>query len=85
MSKNANPNWYKLIKVLKGKGTIKAGLIIPNIFGAYEILGQPFSNIEQLINHILQYPFDDKYPLIQKYSVIQQDILMVERKERVLQ
>jgi len=80
MSKNANPNWYKLIKFLKGKGTITTGLTIPYIFGVYEILGQPFSNIEELINHILKYPID-KYPLIQKCPVIQQDVLMVEKKE----
>ena len=54
MSKNENPYWYKLIKVLKENRTITTGLTIPYIFGAYEILGQPFSNVEELIEHILQ-------------------------------
>ncbi|MBE0391306.1 hypothetical protein [Flavobacterium sp. PL002] len=80
MTKNANPYWYKLIKVLKENKTISTGLTIPYIFGAYEILGQPFSDIEELINHILENPID-KYPLIQKCHVIEQDVLMVERKE----
>ncbi|WP_433811519.1 hypothetical protein [Flavobacterium johnsoniae] len=80
MTKNTNPYWYKLIKVLKENRTITTGLTIPYIFGAYEILGKPFSNIDELINHILDNPLD-KYPLIQKCHVIQQDVLMVERKE----
>ena len=80
MSKNENPYWYKLIKVLKENRTITTGLTIPYIFGAYEILGQSFSNVEELIEHILENPID-KYPLIQKCHVIQQDVLMVEKKE----
>lgn len=80
MNKNSNPNWYKLIKLLKGNGTITTGLTIPYIFGAYEILGNPFSSIEELINHVLLNPID-KYPLIQKCHVIQHDVLMMERKE----
>lgn len=80
MNKNSNPYWYKLIKALKENGTITTGLTIPYIFGAYEILDVPFSNIEKLIDHILKNPID-KYPLIQKCHVIHHDVLMVEKKE----
>jgi hypothetical protein len=80
MSSNSNPYWYKLIKLLKSNGTITTGLTIPFIFGAYKILGQPFSNIKQLIEHIYDSEID-KYPVIQKCPVIGQHVVMVEKKE----
>lgn len=77
---NSNPFWYKLIKTLKANGTISTGLTIPYIYGAYEAIGEPFSNITELVDHVLLNPID-KYPLIQKCHVIQQDVLMVEKRE----
>ncbi|MGQ2981852.1 hypothetical protein [Flavobacterium sp.] len=77
---NKNPLWYKLIKLLKQNGNITTGLTVPYIFGAYELHGQAFSSTEEMLNHILENPID-KYPVIQKCHVIQQHVLMVERKE----
>lgn len=75
MSKTEYPYWYKLLKTLKANGTIGTGLTIPYIFGAYEVLGSPFSSIRELIEHILESPID-KSPLIQKCNVIHHDVIM---------
>lgn len=77
---NSNPIWYKLIKLLKSNGTIGTGLTFPYIYGAYELLDQPFGSIKEILEHLLNTPFD-KFPVIQKCHVIQQHVIMVEKKE----
>lgn len=77
-SKN-NPYWYKLIKLLKGKGIIETGLTIPYVMGAYEVLDQPLQNIDELIKKLVEEEID-KYPVIQKCIKIKQDVIMVEEK-----
>lgn len=77
---NSNPLWYKLIKLLKSNGTIGTGLTFPYIYGAYELLGEPFESIKEILEHLLNNPID-KFPVIQKCNVIQQHVVMVEKKE----
>lgn len=80
MNYNKKPYWYKLIKLLKAEGVINTGLTIPYIFGAYKELGVPFKDINQLINTILESK-TDKYPVIQKCTVIGHHVVMLEDKE----
>lgn len=75
-----NPLWYKLIKLLKSNGTITTGLTVPYIFGAYEILGEPFFNIKEVVDYIFENSLD-KFPLIQKCPDIQHHVIMLEKKE----
>lgn len=75
-----NPFWYKLLKLLRTNGTITTGLTVPYIFGAYQILGEPFLNIREMIDDILESNLD-KFPLIQKCPDIHQHVIMVEKKE----
>ena len=79
MSSSSNPYWYKLIKLLKTKGEITTGLTIPYLFGAYKELGQPVTNIKELIKHIY-YSEIDKYPLIQRCDVIEHHVVTIEEK-----
>lgn len=77
---NSTPIWYKLIKLLKANGTIGTGLTFPFIYGAYELLDEPFADIKEILEHLLEVPID-KFPVIQKCHVIQQHVVMVEKKE----
>ncbi len=80
MNSIQKPYWYRLIKLLKSQKVITTGLTIPYIFGAYKILGQPFKDINHLVNTILDSK-TDKYPVIQKCPDIGQHVIMIEDKE----
>lgn len=79
MERNQNPDWYKLTKLMKGKGIISTGLTIPFIFGAYGILGRSFQDITELVNEVRNYQLD-KFPVIQKCDVINQHVVAIEDK-----
>src|SRR5690242_11037552 len=80
MESKSNPYWYKLIKLLKSKKIITTGLTIPYVFGAYEVLGAPFKDIDQLIISVRD-SSTDKFPVIQKCPEILQHVIMTEAKE----
>jgi hypothetical protein len=80
MDSRKNPYWYKLIKLLKAQKVITTGLTMPYVFGSYELLGQSFLDLNELIKHVLECDID-KYPVIQKCVEIKHDVLMVEEKQ----
>ena len=75
----ARPFWYKLIKRLKTEGVINTGVTIPYMFGAYKTIGRPFTDIGQMILAIRD-SNTDKYPVIQKCTVIGHHVIMLEEK-----
>ncbi|WP_159075841.1 hypothetical protein [Muricauda brasiliensis] len=81
MKRSQNPDWYKLTKLLKKEGLINTGLTIPYIFGAYELLGNPFEDIIDLLEEILKNRID-KYPVIQKCTAIHQHVVAVEERNQ---
>ena len=75
-----NPFWYKLIKRLKKDNEITTGITIPYLFGAYKIIGNPFSHISDLIDEITLLPIDE-YPVIQNCYQIKHHVIMTEPKQ----
>jgi len=73
------PYWSILTKRLKKDGTIKTGLTIPYLFGAYRILGFELNNIRDLLNYILDSQATD-FPVIEKCDIIQHDVIKLEAR-----
>jgi len=83
MKRFDNPYWYKLIKVFKEADPpykITTGLTIPFIIGSYELLGEPFESVANLVFSIRGSEID-KFPVIQKCPDIRKHVVMVEEKE----
>jgi hypothetical protein len=49
-------------------------LTIPYIYGAYEILGKPFQDIEALIEHIISFDID-KYAALGMCDILHHEVL----------
>lgn len=80
MAAKVKPYWYRLINLFKSEGEITTGLTIPFIFGAYKVLEHPFSNIDELVDSVLNSELD-KYPVIQKCNEINHHVIMLEDKK----
>jgi len=68
-----------LFKAAEPKYKISTGLTIPFIFGAYEKLGQPFNDINHLIETIIE-ARTGQFPVLQRCDVIGRHIIMLEDK-----
>ena len=77
-----NPSWYRLIKLLLSDGTIKNGITIPYLFGAYKLLGYDIQNIKQLLEIMINEPADE-FALIEKCDMILQDVIKLQSKRTV--
>lgn len=73
------PYWSILTKKLKNNHTIKTGLTIPYLFGAYSVLGYKPASIHDLLILILDSPADD-FPVLEKCDVIMHDVLKLEAR-----
>ena len=75
-------HWYTLTRHLKKAGTIKNGLTIPYLYGAYQHLGYNITSIEDLLTEILNAPAPF-IPVIERCDDIKWDVLQLETEKDI--